>query len=855
MKNFWFVVLLGVSLAACSAGSTGDNPRPSDTIGDTGGGGTGDDGDGGSNDDPAALSLTEVHPSTAEWQDTLTLRGTFGAAQNGGTVTIGTQAVSVVSWSNTTLTVTLPDGLEPGANDVTLSRGDQKTKPVKITVKPTLDTVESPVVVGSAVRITGANLGVPAGSVQISGPAAATLTIQSWSGGAVHVGVPTGLKSGLFTLTLAKNGVSATGALTIANSPPSVASVSVGEGPYTKSVIITATPQGTTEPNGDTVSYLYRWFHNGTLLAAETSDKLSLAAFSAGDTVAVTVQPFDGYAYGAAVMPGAITISNALPGAPAVDFTPAMVTATTGLTATPSASDGDGDALTYTFAWSRNGEAMAFPATMASLPSYLVNPGEEWKVVVTPSDGYASGPTGWAQTKINVFPRLTAFITGSGAAGTSRQVQGSGFSTPISAAAGGAWFTCALQTTGGVTCWGSQNASGQVGDGTWAEPKNRASAVLDANSTALAGAIAIDSGASHTCALMSNGTVKCWGENGSGQLGDGTQIDRNKATTVLLGGNPLSGVIAITAGGGHSCALMAQNRTVKCWGSRQYGQLGDGTDDQNGFSPRLAPVDVVGADGNPLAGVAELSAGAEHTCAVMQTGALQCWGSNGYFALGRGWENSNQTQPVAVLDGGSAMTGVASVSANLEGTCAVLLDRRLKCWGLNWYGQVGDGTKTIREYPAFVLSGTGHLTGVTAVAAGQEHTCALMSTGGVKCWGDGSNYKLGTGTLSEQLKPADVTTSFAPAKGNIAVATGSFSSCALGGFGYLQCWGADGSGVPVYRNAHGQVKIKFGGVTATYTGGWDNTVSFTVPALPSGTYPVYLIVDGVASNTLSFAIP
>lgn len=221
------------------------------------------------------------------------------------------------------------------------------------------------------------------------------------------------------------------------------------------------------------------------------------------------------------------------------------------------------------------------------------------------------------------------------------------------------------------------------------------------------------------------GGVRCWGSNDSGQLGDGTTADTSTPVDVSGLGNS---VRAIAAGGAHTCALMAEGG-VKCWGANSAGQLGSGID-----SNSSVPVDVSGLEG----GVTALAAGGAHTCAVGSGGGVKCWGSNAYAQLGTG-TTTDARIPMGVSD----LDGwVSAVVAGDLHSCALMTDGGVKCWGYAGSGGLGVGV------PADV---PGLTSGVRAISASYAQTCALTIGGAVKCWGgfDGSGpidvSGLGTG--------------------------------------------------------------------------------------------------------------
>ena len=306
----------------------------------------------------------------------------------------------------------------------------------------------------------------------------------------------------------------------------------------------------------------------------------------------------------------------------------------------------------------------------------------------------------------------------------------SGLSSGVTAIAAGGLHICALTTGGGVKCWG-YNGYGQLGDGTMTQR----SIPVDVSGLT-SGVVAIAAGGHHTCALTTGGGVKCWGLNGSGQLGDGTTTQRSIPVNVSGLG---SGIVAIATGWSHTCALTTSGG-VKCWGLNSDGQLGD-----NSTTNRLMPIDVSGLS----SGMAAIATGDYHTCALTSSNGAKCWGNNSYGQLGDG-TTTQRNIPVNVS---GLSSGVVAIATNPSHTCAVATGGGAKCWGLNGSGQLGDGTTTQRNIPVDV-SGLG--SGVAAITAGWYHTCALTTSGGGKCWGSDSNGQLGIGTITYRTTPVDV---------------------------------------------------------------------------------------------------
>jgi alpha-tubulin suppressor-like RCC1 family protein len=319
--------------------------------------------------------------------------------------------------------------------------------------------------------------------------------------------------------------------------------------------------------------------------------------------------------------------------------------------------------------------------------------------------------------------------------------------------------SCAVLSRGIVKCWG-YNGTGQLGDGSLAQ---RLTPVTVAG---LSDAISVSAGMDHSCAVLSNGTVKCWGGNGNGQLGDGSVTQR--LTPVNVTG--MSGAISVSVGVSYSCAVVAGG-TVKCWGYNGNGQLGDGS-----TSNRMAPVEVAG-----LTGAISVAAGQNHTCAVLVSGIVRCWGYNGNRELGDG-SVTQRMAPVTV----SGVSGAISVSVGVNHSCAVVAGGLVKCWGSNTEGNLGDGSTTRRLTPVTVAG----VSGAVSISGAANHTCVAGSSGEVRCWGYNGYGQLGDGSGTRRLSPVIVPY----ASGAVAVTTGHNHTCVALTDGLVTCWGKNDNG-------------------------------------------------------------
>ena len=350
--------------------------------------------------------------------------------------------------------------------------------------------------------------------------------------------------------------------------------------------------------------------------------------------------------------------------------------------------------------------------------------------------------------------------------------------------------SCVLLTDGHVRCWG--------GDGTatplLGNPDVRSSNVAvpvsnDAGTDALTGVEAVTVGRAHTCALMESGQARCWGANGSGQLGDGTRTNRVLPVTVLNedGTAPLTGIVQIDAGYGHTCAVLA-NGQARCWGDNSDGALGDGT----AVLEKDLPVVVVDPSGSqPLVDVATISSGSARTCAMLTSGQARCWGVG---RLGDGSATVRTSIPVVVSnpDASGPLTDVDTIESGQFGSCAALTTGQARCWDY----LTGDGTSTRRASPVAVSnpSASGPLIDVAAIRSGDSHNCALLTSGQVRCWSESNQFgELGAPPGTTSRRPIVVAD---PRDGGAmvnvtAIGAGRFHTCAVGTDGGVRCWGAN----------------------------------------------------------------
>jgi alpha-tubulin suppressor-like RCC1 family protein len=291
-------------------------------------------------------------------------------------------------------------------------------------------------------------------------------------------------------------------------------------------------------------------------------------------------------------------------------------------------------------------------------------------------------------------------------------------------------FSLALLSDGTIRSWG-KNVNGQLGDGTNIG-SNESVSVSGMNN-----AIVISAGESFSLALLSDGTINSWGENVNGQLGDGTKIGRNAPVSV----SGINNAINVSAGESHSLAVLSDG-TIRSWGKNDHGQLGDGT-----TTEIPTPVTVSG-----VSDAQAVATGGWHSLALLDNGSVMSWGSNTYGELGTGSGPNDQTTPVFVL----GINNAIAIAAGDHFSMVLLDDGTILSWGSNKRGQLGDGTQISSNTPVSVSG----INTASAIAAGgiseDGHSLAVLSDGSIKSWGHNLNGQLGDGTTTGRLTPVDV---------------------------------------------------------------------------------------------------
>jgi hypothetical protein len=418
---------------------------------------------------------------------------------------------------------------------------------------------------------------------------------------------------------------------------------------------------------------------------------------------------------------------------------------------------------------------------------------------------------------VTLLASMLAAVLVAGPAGA----EGAGSATRRVAAASvdaGGSHTCVVVSTGALRCWGD-DASGQLGHDSAVNIGDGSVSIKMAGDIPLGGkAIAVAAGTSHTCAVLTTGAVRCWGAGASGRLGynDTSNVSDPSGPSIHEAGDVPLGIGAkassITTGDRFTCALLTTG-AVRCWGEGLQGELGHDSVASIGDDPARS-IEVAGDV--PLGGRATaVTAGDSFTCALLTTGSVRCWGYGPNGELGH-----NDTRNIGDGDpagqsieqaGDIPLTGkVTAIAAGNHHTCALMTTGGVKCWGAGSLGQlgygskanIGDGLGVLMQNLADVPLGGKAL----AITAGGNHTCALLTTGAVRCWGEGNFGELGHGnatSVGDGSGPSIEAAGDVPLGWKavaVALSAGAGHTCALLATGALRCWGEGFTGRLGYGN-------------------------------------------------------
>ena len=328
--------------------------------------------------------------------------------------------------------------------------------------------------------------------------------------------------------------------------------------------------------------------------------------------------------------------------------------------------------------------------------------------------------------------------------------------------------SCAAMLDGTVRCWGS-NFNGEIGNG----PDAGTDDVLRwKNVSGLNDITGIAAGLSHTCALHKTGKVSCWGEGLSGALGNG----KNDNSSVPVDVTGITDAVSVGAGTSVSC-VVRKDGTAWCWGSNSNGGLGDGT-----TADTNVPVKV-----NDLKNVVQIAPGTTHTCALLSTGEVYCWGAGGDGQLGTGMTTPT-TKPTKL----TTLSDVAQIAVASRFGCARMKSGKVSCWGRNDYGQLGNGSPTTSANPSPIA--VPNVNDAAFIWVGLDHTCAVRTGGAVACWGDGTFGQLGTGPVDASFPKASTPQAVMTITNAHSVVTGGLHTCAMTVDNKAFCWGDNTNG-------------------------------------------------------------
>jgi hypothetical protein len=283
---------------------------------------------------------------------------------------------------------------------------------------------------------------------------------------------------------------------------------------------------------------------------------------------------------------------------------------------------------------------------------------------------------------------------------------------------------------GSVQCWGD-NVYGQLGDGTNISKSSPVGIDLGLNRSA----VMVGVGKTHTCAVLDDASVSCWGYNIHGQLGDGAIVPQSSPTPIDLGEN--RSAVSISLGESHTCAIL-DDSALKCWGYNNHGQLGDGS-----LTSRNTPTDV--SLGSDIA--VAVSTGRHHTCAILDDATVSCWGWNDRGQLGDGTTTEQPSATEVTID-----RDAIAISTGDRHSCTILDNGSAMCWGYNMFGQLGTGNTADTSIPEYV-DFTNRVLNIVGIVGGTHHSCAVLSDGSLYCWGANNEGQLGDGSTTSTNSP------------------------------------------------------------------------------------------------------